>query len=63
VTDPEPLPAGHALYAHPRVRISPHISWSSPDTLRVTIELFAADLRCWRAGEALHGIVDIAEGY
>ncbi|MFT3964517.1 MAG: NAD(P)-dependent oxidoreductase [Sphingobium sp.] len=26
VTDPEPLPAGHRLYAHPLVRITPHLS-------------------------------------
>jgi phosphoglycerate dehydrogenase-like enzyme len=29
VTDPEPLPAGHPLYTHPRVRLTPHSSWSS----------------------------------
>src|SRR5262245_57280538 len=29
VVDPEPLPAGHPLYTHPRVRLSPHISWSA----------------------------------
>lgn len=26
VTNPEPLPAGHPLYTHPRVRLTPHIS-------------------------------------
>ncbi len=33
VTEPEPLPAGHPLYTHPRVRLSPHIAWSTPDTV------------------------------
>ena len=28
VVDPEPLPAGHWLLSHPRVKVSPHISWS-----------------------------------
>jgi phosphoglycerate dehydrogenase-like enzyme len=63
VTDPEPLPAGHWLFTHPKVRVSPHISWSSPETMRRTIEMFAENLRHRRAGEALEGVVDVAEGY
>jgi phosphoglycerate dehydrogenase-like enzyme len=63
VVDPEPLPAGHPLYAHPKVRLSPHVSWSSPDTLRNTFDLFAANLRRYQAGEPLQGIVDPAAGY
>jgi hypothetical protein len=26
VTEPEPLPAGHRLYTHPRVRLTPHLA-------------------------------------
>ena len=63
VTDPEPLPAGHWLFTHPKVRVSPHISWSSPETMRRTVEMFAENLRHRRAGEALEGVVDVAEGY
>ena len=63
VTDPEPLPAGHPLYSHPRVRLTPHISWSSPDTMRRTIEMFAENLRRYDSGEHLHGLVDLAAGY
>ena len=63
VVDPEPLPAGHPLYSHPRVRLSPHISWSAPDTMPRTFELFAENLRRWRAGEPLQGVVDPAAGY
>ena len=29
VTDPEPLPAGHPFYSHPRVRLTPHMAWYS----------------------------------
>ena len=32
--DPEPLPAGHWLFTHPRVRLSAHDSWSWPGSER-----------------------------
>jgi phosphoglycerate dehydrogenase-like enzyme len=63
VVDPEPLPAGHPLYRHPRVRISPHVSWSSPDTVARTLDMFLDNLRRYRAGEQLAGIVDVEAGY
>lgn len=31
VTDPEPLPKGHALWSAPNVFITPHVSWFSTD--------------------------------
>jgi phosphoglycerate dehydrogenase-like enzyme len=63
VCDPEPLPAGHWLYAHPKVRLSAHISWSSPDLYNRILELFIANLRRYLAGEPLDGVVDPVEGY
>ena len=63
VVDPEPLPAGHPLYKHPRVRLSSHISWSAPDTMNRTIEMFADNLHRYEKGEPLHGVVDLAAGY
>ncbi|MGD0882157.1 MAG: NAD(P)-dependent oxidoreductase [Acidimicrobiales bacterium] len=63
VVDPEPLPAGHPLYAHPRVRLTPHISWSSPRTLLRTMELFVANVDRYRSGQPVLGIVDLEEGY
>jgi len=56
--EPEPLPAGHWLYDHPRVRLSPHISWSAPSTMPRTVELFTDNIGRFRRGEALHGVVD-----
>jgi len=63
VVDPEPLPAGHPLYTHPKVRLTPHVSWSSPDTMKRTIELFADNLRRYDKGEPLEGLVDLKAGY
>jgi phosphoglycerate dehydrogenase-like enzyme len=61
--DPEPLPAGHWLYTHPRVRLSPHISWSMPGAFELLIAPFIENLRRYRAGEPLAYRVDPAEGY
>lgn len=63
VVDPEPLPAGHVLYRHPKVRLSPHVSWSSPRTGPRTMELFAENLARFRRGERLAGVVDLEAGY
>src|SRR5579871_505457 len=63
VVDPEPLPSGHPLYAHPKVRLTPHISWSSPITMPRTMEIFLENLRRFRAGEPLQGLVDVDAGY
>ncbi len=61
--DPEPLPDGHWLYGHPRVRLSPHVSWNMPGAADVLLEPFIQNLRRWRAGEPLAGLVDRAAGY
>jgi phosphoglycerate dehydrogenase-like enzyme len=61
--DPEPLPEGHWLYTHPRVRLSPHVSWSMPGALDVFVDLLIDNLRRYRAGEPLAGVVDVGEGY
>jgi phosphoglycerate dehydrogenase-like enzyme len=63
VCDPEPLPAGHWLYTHPKVRLSPHVSWSSPARFARILELFLENLERYRKGEPLEGIVDPVEGY
>jgi phosphoglycerate dehydrogenase-like enzyme len=61
--EPEPLPDGHWMYTHPRVRLSPHISWSMPGAGDLLIEAFVDNLRRYQAGEPLTGVVDVAAGY
>ncbi|MBV9412599.1 MAG: dihydrofolate reductase [Acidimicrobiia bacterium] len=61
--DPEPLPAGHWMYTHPRVRLSPHVSWSSPEGGRKIFELFLENLGRYLRAEPLEGVVDKDERY
>jgi phosphoglycerate dehydrogenase-like enzyme len=63
VVDPEPLPPGHWLYTHPKVRLSPHTSWSGPGALDRLLEPFVANLRRYLAGEPLEQRVDLEQGY
>ena len=61
--DPEPPPAGHWLYEHPKVRLSAHISWYTPELQRSAVEIFVENLGRFRRGEPLLHVVDRAEGY
>jgi phosphoglycerate dehydrogenase-like enzyme len=62
-TEPEPLPAGHWMYEHEGVRLSPHVSWSSPTAEARTLAAFEMNLERWRRGEPLEGVVNVGEGY
>jgi phosphoglycerate dehydrogenase-like enzyme len=61
--EPEPLPAGHWLFSHPRVRLSAHVSWGMPGAFAVFVDAFATNLARYVAGEPLLGRVDLEEGY
>ena len=62
VTDPEPLPAGHWLFTHSQVFLTPHASWAGPPMFEAATGLFCDNLARFRAGEPLHGVVG-SEGY
>ena len=61
--DPEPLPAGHWMYSHPKVRLSAHVSWASPNATARMFESFASNLRRYVDGKPLVGVIDVDEGY
>lgn len=63
VTDPEPLPADSELWGLPNVIVTPHSSWLSPGFSGRAAELFADNLRRWRAGQPLRNVVDADAGY
>jgi phosphoglycerate dehydrogenase-like enzyme len=63
VTDPEPLPDGHPLWALPNVLLTPHVG----DTPEMAVPLLGArvreNVRRWAAGMPLVGPVDPLAGY
>ena len=61
--DPEPLPAGHWLYAHPKVRLAAHISWYTPQLQESAVDILVDNIGHYLAGEPLEHVVDAAEGY
>lgn len=61
VTDPEPLPAGHAFWSHPKILLTPHVaSVTQPETAaRAVVE----NVRRYKAGLDPIGLVDRTRGY
>ena len=63
VTEPEPLPAGHRFYSHPRVRLSPHTSAIGSQNTVELARKFARNFEALMAGTALEDRVDLQRGY
>lgn len=53
VTDPEPLPKGHALWTAPNVFITPHISWQSTHLIERIADVLWKNLERLDSGEPL----------
>ena len=61
VCEPEPLPASHPLWTHPRVMLTPHIaSMTQPET---AVDVVLDNVRRHRSGQPLTGLVERARGY
>ncbi len=64
VTDPEPLPADHPLWALENCHISPHASGRAQTRLFMrAADRFIANLGRWERGERLESLVDLSLGY
>jgi len=61
VTDPEPLPDDHPLWAAPGLILTPHSAGDTPAAERKAWELAGDQLRRYAAGEPLRNVV--AQGY
>jgi phosphoglycerate dehydrogenase-like enzyme len=60
VTDPEPLPSGHALWTDPRVILTPHVAWAgAPAASRAErLEFAVENVRRVARGEEPRGLVE-----
>ena len=63
VTEPEPLPANHELWALPNVIITPHVGGDSDAHMERIWLLFRENLRRFAAGEPLLSVVNKQRGY
>jgi phosphoglycerate dehydrogenase-like enzyme len=63
VTDPEPLPAGHPLWTHPRVRLTPHISTNYAASRQTHLDKILTNYDRFVRGETPADLVDPAAGY
>ncbi|MEJ7653698.1 MAG: NAD(P)-dependent oxidoreductase [Chloroflexia bacterium] len=63
VTDPEPLPSDHPLWAAPNTIITAHTSGNSPRSSERTMTFFCDNLRRFVAGEELLNVVDREREY
>jgi phosphoglycerate dehydrogenase-like enzyme len=63
VTDPEPLPRGHPLWAMDSVIITPHASGHSPVSRNRMTELLVENVSRWSTGEELLNRVDLSLEY
>ncbi len=63
VTDPEPLPDGHPLWTHPKVRLTPHVASNFLAMRPLLLAKIAADLERFGRGEPPSDVVDRAAGY
>ena len=56
VTDPEPLPEGHALWRAPNILITPHIAGSTQRWLSRSYRFAGEQIRRYAAGQQLLGV-------
>lgn len=63
VTEPEPLPADHPLWTHPKVRLTPHVSSNYTLLRDALFEKVAVNLERFARGEIPLDLVDRQAGY
>ena len=63
VTDPEPLPAGHALWQFENTIITPHTAGQSDLVSARRTALFKENIRRFAEGREMLNVVDLQKGY
>lgn len=62
VTDPEPLPADHLLWACPNLLVTPHVGGDSTAMLPRIRDLLLRQIAHLQAGESFENLIDLARG-
>lgn len=63
VTDPEPLPADHALWSMPNCIITPHVGNTPEMAVPLLSERITTNVRRYADDEELIGLIDVEAGY
>jgi phosphoglycerate dehydrogenase-like enzyme len=63
VTDPEPVPDGHALWTTPNLLITPHTADTNAQVVRLFSQRIDSNVRAWLTGSDWVGRVDPQLGY
>lgn len=63
VTEPEPLPDSHRLWAHPRVMITPHVGNTPEMGIPLLAQHIERNVALFASGAPLEGQVDVSAGY
>ena len=63
VTDPEPVPDGHALWTTPNLLITPHTADTNAQVVRLFSQRIDVNVRAWLTGSDWVGRVDPQLGY
>ena len=63
VTDPEPLPEGHALWNSPNIIITPHTADTRPMVVRLFSKRITQNVQAYFTGQDMIGLVDAQLGY
>jgi phosphoglycerate dehydrogenase-like enzyme len=63
VTDPEPVPDGHALWTTPNLLITPHTADTNAQVVRLFSQRLDVNVRAWLTGSDWAGRVDPQLGY
>jgi phosphoglycerate dehydrogenase-like enzyme len=63
VTDPEPLPDGHALWTHPKCIVTPHLSGDTEGEFDIATDILIENAKRLDKGEKVVNLIDYARGY
>ena len=63
VTDPEPPPEGDPIYLHPKVVLTPHVSWTGADDIKRLTDKTLVNLDAYAHGAPLADVFDKKLGY